>query len=85
MRSTRASAAVARLNARSNEQYVMTRTGDSLFFIAVRRGSGAERVTDPLPLDAFVRLIDAMGPQQARRMTRNDIAFSKQLVKKPVE
>jgi hypothetical protein len=85
MRSTRASAAVARLNARSKEQYVMTRTGDGLFFIAARGEGGAARVTDPLPLDAFVRLVDAMGPQQARRMTRNDIAFRKQLVKKPVE
>ena len=85
MRSTRASAAVARLNARSKEQYVMTRTGDSLFFIAVRGEGGAAKVTDPLPLDAFVRLVDAMGPQQVRRMTKNDIAFSKQLVKKPVE
>ena len=85
MRSTRASAAVARLNARSKEQYVMTRTGDSLFFLTVRGTGGATRVTDPLPIDAFVRLVDAMGPQQARSMTKNDIAFSKQLVKKPVE
>jgi len=25
-----------------------------------------------------------MGPQEVRRMTKNDVAFEKQLVKKPV-
>ncbi len=83
MRTTRASAAVARLNARSTERYVMTRTGDGLFFISMRVEGGTKRVSDSLPLDDFVRQVDAMGPQAVRRLTRNDVAFQKQLVRKP--
>lgn len=60
----------------------MTRTGDGLFFLSVRVEGGAERVSDPLPLDDFVRLVDAMGPQSVRRMTKNDVAFQKQLARK---
>jgi hypothetical protein len=82
MRSTRASAAVTRLNARSKEQYTMARTGDGLFYIRPRIEGGSERVFDPLPLDDFVRAVDAIGPQSERRMTKNDVAFQKQLAKK---
>jgi hypothetical protein len=82
MRSTRASAAVARLNTRSKEQYTMARTGDGLFYIRPRVDARSERVFDPLPLDDFVRVVDAMGPQNERRMTKNDVAFQKQLAKK---
>jgi hypothetical protein len=39
-------------------------------------------VFDPLPLDDFVGVVDAMGPQSERRMTKNDVAFQKQLTKK---
>jgi hypothetical protein len=85
MRSTRASAAVARLNARTKEQYTMARTGDGLFYIRLRVEGGSERVFDPLPLDDFVQVVDAMGPQSKRRMTKNDVAFQKQLGKKVAE
>ena len=85
MRSTRASAAIARLNVRSKEPYTMARTGDGLFFISLRVEGGSERVFDPLPLDDFVRVVDAMGQQTERRMTKNDVAFQKQLVKKPAK
>jgi hypothetical protein len=81
MRSTRASAAVGRLNARSKEQYTMARTGAGLFYIRPRV-EGSERTFDPLPLDDFVRIVDGMGPQSERRMTKNDVAFQKQLAKK---
>jgi hypothetical protein len=82
MRSTRASAAVARLNIRSKEKYTMARTGDGLFYIRPRVDVRSERLFDPLPLDDFVRVVDAMGPQNERRMTKNDVAFQKQLAKK---
>lgn len=82
MRSTRASAAVARLNARSKTQYTMARTGDGLFYIRPRVEYRSERAFDPLPLDDFVRVVDAMGPQSERRVTKNDVAFRKQLAKK---
>lgn len=83
MRSTRATAAVARLNNRSKEHhYVMAQTGAGLFYLSERIDGSDERVSEILPLDGFVLFVDAMGPQQVRRMTKNDVGFAKQLVKK---
>lgn len=80
MRSTRASSAVTRLNRRSNgREYTMAVTGAGLFSLSEPTAAGEQRVFDPVPLDEFVRLVDAMGPQQIRRMTKNDVAFAKQL------
>ena len=85
MRSTRASAAIARLHRRvPARSFTMTITSTALFYLSEQKDSGEERVCDPMPLDDFVRTVDAMGPQQVRRVTRNDAAFEKQLVKKPV-
>ena len=84
MRSTRGTAAVARLNNRSKEHhYVMAQTGAGLFYLSEQIDGSDKRVSDALPLDDFVRFVDAMGPQQVRRVTKNDAAFAKQLVKKP--
>lgn len=86
MRSTRAAAAVARLNERSGDlHYVMTKTGNDLFYLSLQKEDGSEeKVTETLDQDEFVRQVKLMGPQEVRRMTKNDIAFEKQLVKKPV-
>ena len=82
MRSTRATAAVARLNARSDgHHYQMVLTGDGLFKLSEAGGNAPP--ADALPLDEFVRMVDAMGPQKIRRVTKNDAAFSRQLVRKP--
>jgi hypothetical protein len=83
MRSTRATSAIARLNNRSKDHhYVMAQTGAGLFYVSERIDGSDERVSDLLALDDFVRFVDAMGPQQSRRMTKNDVFFSKQLFKK---
>lgn len=83
MRSTRATAAVARLNSRSKEHYyVLTQTGAGLFYLSERIDESNKRVSETLPLDDFVIFVDAMGPQAVRRMTKNDVAFAKQLIKK---
>jgi hypothetical protein len=80
-RSTRASAAVDRLKRRTgNTGYSMARTGDGLFFLSER--PGAPPLSAPLELDDFVAFVNALGPQVERRMTKSDIAFEKQLVKK---
>jgi hypothetical protein len=80
-RSTRASAAVDRLKRRTgNQGYSMARTGDGLFFLSERPGAPA--LCEPLELDQFVAFVNSLGPQVERRMTKNDIAFEKQLVKK---
>ena len=84
MRSTRASAAVARLNRRSeSHRFMLVITGDGLFKLREQAGGEDRLLSDALPLDDFVRLVDAMGPQQEPRMTKNDAAFARQLLKKP--
>ena len=84
MRSTRATAAIARLNARSEgHQYLMILTSAGLFKLNEQGAEGDKQLSDALPLDEFVRLVDSMGPQKVRRITKNDAAFAKQLVKKP--
>lgn len=82
-RSTRATAAVARLNERSEgHRYLMVMTGDGKFVLRERLAGGDKDVAEALPLDEFVRLIDATGPQKAPRVTKNDAAFAKQLIRK---
>ncbi len=84
MRSTRASAAIARLNRRSEgRNYLMAMTGSGLFLLRERVDGQDKDVSEALPLDDFVRFVDAQGPQPPPRITRNDAAFAKQLVRKP--
>jgi hypothetical protein len=81
LRSTRASAAVERLKKRSgNAGYSMARTGDGLFFLSERPGTPA--LCAPLELDEFVAFVNSLGPQVEKRVSKHDIAFEKQLVKK---
>ena len=56
------------------------RTGDGLFFISEKPGTPP--LCEPLELDAFVAFVNALGPQVARRVSKLDVAFEKQLVKK---
>jgi hypothetical protein len=85
MRSTRATAAVERLKARSgNGQYSMVRTAEGLFYLVLAPDAGApEKLSDSLEQDAFVKFVDAFGPQKPRRISKLDTAFEKQLKKKP--
>lgn len=83
MRSTRATAAVARLNQRSEgRHYLMVITGDGLFLLRERVDGGDQAISEALPLDDFVRFVDAQGPQKVPRITKNDAAFAKQLIRK---
>ena len=43
---------------------------------------GAPPLCAPLELDDFVAFVNGLGPQEVKRMTKNDLAFEKQLVKK---
>lgn len=85
MRSTRATAAVARLNSRSEgRHYMIAITGNGLFILR-ERVDGADRdLSDALVLDDFVRLVDSMGPKTVPRISKSEAAFMKQLVKKDV-
>ena len=83
MRSTRASAAVVRLNARSDgHHYILALTGAGQFILRERIDEDVRQVSDALPLDDFVRLVDSMGPKKIPRITKSEAAFMKQLVKK---
>jgi hypothetical protein len=80
-RSTRASSAVERLKNRSgNAGYSMGRAGDGLFFLTEKPGTPP--LCAPLELDDFVAFVNKLGPQVARRVSKFDVAFEKQLVKK---
>lgn len=83
MRSTRATAAVARLNQRSEGRHcLMVLTGGSQFLLRERVAGTDSDVGVPLELDDFVRFVDAQGPQKAPRITKNDAAFARQLARK---
>lgn len=82
-RSTRASSAVDRLKNRSGQQgWSMSITGNGHFYISEM--PGAAPLCEPLELDDFVKFVNALGPQVARRVSKLDVKFEKQLVKKPV-
>lgn len=80
-RSTRASSAVDRLKERTgNQGWSMARTGDGLFFLSEKPGETP--LCEPLELDDFVAFVKKLGPQEVRRVSKYDVAFEKQLVKK---
>lgn len=80
-RSTRASTAVERLKTRSgNPGYSMARTGEGLFFLS--EAPGEPPLCEPLELDEFVAFVNKLGPQTPRKVSKLDVAFEKQLVKK---
>jgi hypothetical protein len=81
-RSTRASNALDRLKERSgNKLYTMSRTGSGHFFLTA--GPGQPPLCAPMELNEFVAFVNAQGPQKAQRISKLDVAFEKQLGKKP--
>jgi hypothetical protein len=80
-RSTRASAAVERLKRRTGvTSYSMARTGDGHFFLSEK--PGAPPLCAPLELDDFVAFVNGLGPQEVKRVSKHDLEFEKQLVRK---
>ncbi|MBC7416188.1 MAG: hypothetical protein H7327_14765 [Herminiimonas sp.] len=84
MRSTRATAAVERLKVRtSNPDYSLVLGADGQFQLVLATDAGRfEKIGAPVALDEFVAFVNGYGPQTPRRMTKSDVAFEKQLVKK---
>ena len=83
MRSTRATAAIARLRARTEgHHYVMSITGSGQFMLLEHIEGRETPVSGVLSMDEFIRLVNTMGPQIVPRATKSDVAFAKQLVKK---
>ena len=80
-RSTRASAAVERLKRRTGiTTYSMARTGAGHFFLSEK--PGAPPLCAPLELDDFVTFVNGLGPQEVKRVSKHDVEFEKQLVRK---
>ena len=81
MRSTKASAAVARLNARDSEnRYSLGLTASGCFYLLRASGSGPqEKISDDLSLEDFVQFANRTGPQQKAKVSKLDVAFEKQL------
>jgi hypothetical protein len=83
-RTTKASAAIERLKRRSGEErYSMTFASNGLFSLVLMIGNGdSNRLCEPMPLEDFVAFVNAYGPQTPKRVSKLDVEFSKQLMKK---
>lgn len=81
MRSTKASSAVTRLNARDPaHRYSLGLTASGFFYLlrAVPGGT-PERISEDLTLDEFVAFANKTGPQKKQKVSKLDVAFEKQL------
>lgn len=81
MRSTKASSAIARLNARDTDfRYSLGINASGMFYLLrAAPGGKPERVSPDLPLDEFVALVNQTGPQKKVKVSKLDVAFEKQL------
>lgn len=81
MRSTKASAAVMRLNTRDPEhRYSMGMTASGFFYLLRSSANGApEKISSDLTMEEFVEFVNRTGPQQKVRISKHDAAFEKQL------
>ena len=84
MRSTRASAAIDRLKRRSdNPNYSMTMNSSAMFSLVLAKGGGeSTKLCEPMMMEEFVAFVNAYGPQTPKRVSKLEVEFSKQLVKK---
>jgi hypothetical protein len=81
MRSTKASAAVTRLNARDPEaRYSMGMTASGFFYLLRAAGGKApEKISNDLTMEEFVEFVNKTGPQKKVKISKLDAAFEKQL------
>ncbi|SNS12420.1 hypothetical protein SAMN06265795_101135 [Noviherbaspirillum humi] len=82
MRTTKASAAVTRLNSRDPEHHYSLGMTASGFFYLLRASDDqpAEKISGDLTMEEFVELCNRTGPQKQVRVSKLDVAFEKQLV-----
>ena len=82
MRTTRAIHAVERLKTRSgNLQFAAISLSGGLFYLVDKSSGADKKVSDPLPLDDFVKFVDAFGPPKPRKASKLDLAFEEQIRK----
>jgi hypothetical protein len=82
MRSTKAIYAVERLKTRSGHPgYAAVSLAGGLFYLADRSDETGAKLSQPLPVDAFVAFVDGFGPPKPRKASKLDIAFEEQIRK----
>lgn len=81
MRSTKASAAVTRLNTRDTAyRYSMGITASGFFYLLrASAGQAPEKISEDLTQEEFIELVNQMGPQKKVKISRHDAAFEQQL------
>lgn len=80
-RATRATSAIDRLKSRTgNQKYSMSVTGSGHFSLS--EGAGNPPLNAPMELDEFVAFVNSIAPLAPKRISKLDIAFEKQLIKK---
>lgn len=84
MRTTKASAAVMRLNARDPTcRYSMGLTASGFFYLLrSEKGRPPERISADLTMQEFIDLAKRTGPQPKVKLSKLDQAFEKQLGKR---
>lgn len=54
-----------------------------MFCLVLKNEAGeAQRLCEPMQMDDFVVFVNAYGPQTPKRVSKLDIEFSKQLIRK---
>lgn len=83
MRSTKASAAVTRLNARDTQyRYSLGMTASGFFYLLrAVAGAAPEKISGDLTLEEFVEFANKTGPQKKVKVSKLDAAFEQQLAK----
>ena len=62
----------------------MVISGNGLISLVESKPDAAtDKLCAPMQLDDFVAFVNAFGPQTPKRVTKLDIAFNKQLIRKP--
>ena len=81
MRSTKASAAVNRLNSRDPQhRYSLGMTASGFFYLLrASEGGAPEKISGDLTLDELVAFANGLGPQKPVKISKYDAAFEKQL------
>jgi hypothetical protein len=84
MRSTKASAAVTRLNARDPDyRYSLGMTASGFFYLLRSAPGGTpEKCSGDLTLEEFVEFANKTGPQKKVRVSKLDSAFERQLAER---
>ncbi|SAK57291.1 hypothetical protein AWB79_02378 [Caballeronia hypogeia] len=80
MRSTKAISAVERLKTRSgNANYAAVGMPGGLFYLVERFTEGSKKLSEPLPMDEFVALVNAREPAKPRKVSKLDLAMEEQI------